>query len=836
MKKILKISLIHSFKQVASVSSSIFLMMILFGLSMAVKTPAQDLSGFTKPLPDLQVFLTWPEDTTGESIRFNIYRKLSLDPEYPLAPLNAVPIEPITNCYEFMTYIPVASEEWALLSNAFADSITQEPLADVCSVTSFPIDSVGWERDMLLARAKTNIAIVLVLGYRDVTCIAGTEYNYQIRRVDGFGEELSLTGANEITITAGVPDPVPAAENIRIVIGDAMLQVLWNKPLAEYAAFNLFRATAMMGPYTKVNDADVSADIYLDLDSNDVVPLSNGFTDYERWDTLGNPAPRTVPGNMVPFTGPENGATYFYKVKLKDILGNESPFSGVVSGTPVDETSPSTPLGVIVTPVESTSSFEIKWPTVQLDVDGHKEKMASYKVYRYSDPENPNVGATLLPGVILHPPAIDSIYLYKTDSSPGLRSDCGEVTFYYRVEAIDEADNVSYRSVAVGNALKDTTKPPTPKGTTAEGFDDFIRIKWLVSEYCDTNIYLVYRALCDYGEWIPCDDKRSQEKQRPPREKTKEDTLKGTKEPKDCGGPFVLIGILPHWEARARATGDITYFDDMTVPEGSPLCYAYLVKAQDLSQNISGEFPIPDLAEEIVVCQRLRDKTPPEPGIISGLFALDSAIQVDYIGPPIQDIAAYHIYRSEDEEFGTYKWVGGMTVVPPPDIGVPLDSPYVPPPVVECDVIPLVSNEYMSAGTFIDSSVTPKQIYWYKALGVDQNGNETHVDSAVAISTFTFATQRAAPPEITGILPVDDPCALEISWSPPYDPNTMIGFVVFRSTNESGPYYQLDNIVEGNSFSNNSVARNIEYWYRVALLKKDGSLSQLSEPKNSIHP
>lgn len=809
---------------------------------MAVKMPAQDLSGFTRPLPDLRVFLTWPEDTTGESIRFNIYRKLSVDPEYPLAPLNAVPIEPITNCAEFMTYIPVASDEWALLSNAFADSITQEPLADVCSVTSFPKDSEKWERAMLLARAKPNIAIVFGLGYRDVTCIAGTEYNYQIRRVDGLGEELSLTGDNEITITAGVPDPVPAAENMRIVIGDAMLQVLWNKPLPEYAAFNLFRATAMMGPYIKVNDADVSADIYLDLDSNDVVPLSNGFTDYERWDTLGNPAPRTVPGNMVPFTGPENGTTYFYKVKLKDILGNESPFSGVVSGTPVDETPPSTPLGVIVTPVESTSSFEIKWPTVHLDVDGHKEKMASYKVYRYSDPENPNVGATLLPGVILHPAESDSIiYLYKTDNSPGLRSDCGEVTFYFRVEAIDEADNVSYRSVAVGNALKDTTKPPSPKGTTAEGFDNFIRVKWQIEEYCDTNLYLIYRALCDYGEWVPCPqfEVKQKEKQRPPKSSSKQqDTVKAgfDEKQKDCGGPFVLIGTLTHWEARERATGDETYFDDMTVPEGSPLCYAYLVKAQDLSQNISGEFPIPDLDEEIVVCQRLRDKTPPEPGIISGLFALDSAIRVDYIGPPIQDIAAYHIYRSEDGEFGTYKWVGGMTVVPPPDIGVPLDSPYTPPPVVECDVIPLVSNEYMSAGTFIDSSVTPKQIYWYKSLGVDQNGNETHVDSAVAISTFTFATQRAAPPEITGILPVEDPCALEISWSPLYDPNSMIGFIVFRSTSETGPYYQLDNIVKGNSFSNNSVARNTEYWYRIALLKKDGSLSQLSEPKNSIHP
>jgi hypothetical protein len=32
------------------------------------------------------------------------------------------------------------------------------------------------------------------------------------------------------------------------------------------------------------------------------------------------------------------------------------------------------------------------------------------------------------------------------------------------VEAFDEADNVSYRSVAVGNALKDITKLQLPMG------------------------------------------------------------------------------------------------------------------------------------------------------------------------------------------------------------------------------------------------------------------------------------------------------------------------------------------------------------------------------------
>ena len=424
-------------------------------------------------------------------------------------------------------------------------------------------------------------------------------------------------------------------------------------------------------------------------------------------------------------------------------------------------------------------------------------------------------------------------------ASTRLRSGCGEKTFYYRVEAIDVAGNVSQRSVAVGNALKDTLKPPPPKGTSAEGFETFIRVKWLIEEYCDTNVYLIYRALCDYGEWVPCPEKDpSQERQTPPGQPGHDIPRNGGEGriPRDCGGPFVLIGVLPHWDARERAYNDTTYFDDTTVPEGSPLCYAYLVKAQDLSQNISGKLPMPDLMQEIVICQRLRDRTPPEPGIISGLLARDDSIRVEYIGPPIQDIAAYHIFRSETGEFGAYSWVGGMTVVPPPGVGVPLDSPYTPPPAVGCDLIPLVSEEYMSAGTFVDINVVPKQIYWYKVLGVDQNGNQTSVDSAAGISTFTFKTEREDPPEITSIVPVEDICALKISWSMTFDPDSMMGFVVFRSRVNTGPYYQINNIIKGNSFSDNSVARNTEYWYKVALLRIDGSLSQLSEPKNSTHP
>ena len=522
--------------------------------------------------------------------------------------------------------------------------------------------------------------------------------------------------------------------------------------------------------------------------------------------------------------------TYWYKVANKDILGNAGTLSPQVSATPLDRTPPATPQDIVVQAIESNSSIRIRWTKVHLDIDGHRENVASYNVYRYARPANPSIGAVAVPPAVLQPGPLDSTrILFKDDSTSGLRSACLDSTLYFRVEAVDAAGNVSRRSIAVGAALKDTTRPAVVRGTTAEGFDEYIRVKWDLNTDCGVDQYLIYRSLCDRGKWYPC------------LAAVGNNTFAGPapeptgKRPGDCGGPFVLVGSVTQSLAKTYGGGK-AYFDDRSVPAGSPLCYAYIVKAQDHSQNISGTLPIPHTPPEIIVCQRLRDKTPPGPAIIAGLFARDSAIQVDYIGPPVQDIAAYQIYRSDTSKFGTYAWVGGMTVVPPPGVGVPLAHPYIPPPQVGCDSIPLISNPYMSAGTFFDHHVDRKHIYWYKVLGVDRSGNQSSPDSALAVSTFTFASRRETPPMITSVTATDNPCALTLSWTPLYDTTLVRGFLVFRSTSHAGDYFQLEGLQRANTFADPSVARGATYFYRVVALRRDGMLTELSAPKSGIHP
>jgi fibronectin type 3 domain-containing protein len=780
----------------------------------------------------------WEADPTkGIVTRYYLYRKLAADPAFPSQPINSNLLEPMKSCSEFLTVIPNGSEEWVMLSRAFSYGGQSKIvfLKNVCDITSFAVGSPEWDRVQLFTYASYKVAIVMGQAYIDSSAAPGQTYTYQLRKVSGSDEStlgaLEQTIVGEVTITAGSPNKVPSPENVRCVPGDSKVQILWNKPPPEHALYSVYRSLTPTGTAIKINESDVSMTISVDLDSNAISPEANGFTDYERWDSTGTPKPRTVPGNPTPFTGPSNGTVYYYKVMLRDMFGNTGPFSSpLAKGEPIDKTPPATPDDVIVIANETKSTMDIKWRSVSRDADGRNEVMGNYRVFRYETADDPEKDATPLPGSIAQP-TDPTNYIIATDKSGGLRSACGDKLYYYRVQAIDAAGNESKYSVAVGAVLKDTVGPASPTDVKAEENVDNIRVQWKPVKDCDVERYNIYRAYCDYGAWLPCPDTVGMSSDE------KGNTIANDKSSAkgDCGGPFEFRGTVSHADAMKMAAGGFASFDD-TPPPGSPVCYAYLVKSQDSSQNLSGTWPVTDPDAEGIVCQRLRDKIPPEAAVVSGLFALDSAIKVEYIGPPIQDIAAYHIYRTDKSEAGPYDWVGGMLIAQPPAVGVPLTEPYKGTKFVGCDSIPLVSKPFMSAGVFIDHKAEPKRIYWYKVLGIDLNGNQTSIDSAVGMSTFTFATGRDAAPTVTSITPSEDPCALRIEWTPAYEKTSMQGFAVFRGTAAAGPFIQVGNIVRGNEFMDRSVVREITYWYRVCMLKIDGSLTSLSAPKSALHP
>ncbi|HEY3204793.1 MAG TPA: hypothetical protein VGL03_14175 [Thermoanaerobaculia bacterium] len=798
---------------------------VLFGAVMICATAARAQAmraATSSPVPSLHVVVTWPPNATVQ--RFNLYRKVAGAPSFPATPLHPQPLERMSNCADIQAVIPPGSEEWIVLAKSLADSPTVD--FDPCSISTIAAGSPKESKLFLLARSRWRIAVVAGLAYDDKGVVNGTGYVYELRGADAVGNETGTLFSN-VTVTAGSPAAIPSPGSLSATAGDNRVLLLWGDQ-PEAAGFAVWRATVAAGPYVRVNELAFLSRITQDIDGAPLPTPSNGFLDIRRWDDSGAPTYHVV--NGVPVYGPEDGATYFYKVSSLDLLDQQGPPSGSpVSAKPQDKTPPAAPSGVSVKAVDSQNRLEVRWNIVQSDVEGHEESspIAGYRLFRYDAENAPLPTGTQIGGVI-PPPAPGITDMTASDNASILRPPFGEQTFWYRVEAFDSSGNVGARSAAAGGHLKDITPPAPPKNVAAEGFDDFIRVTWAPNTEPDLDGYQIYRSLCHNGVSNPCEPRQ------PGILSFGHEPVASDQEKTPCTGPYVLVGTVSL--AAAKAMGATVTFDDHSVPKGSPLCYSYWVKAIDRAQNQSGSWPFPDPSTEKTVCQRLRDKTPPDPAVISGLFARDRAVRVEWIGPPVQDIRAYHVYRGTAEA-GPYKWVGGMTVELPPAVPQILTAPYAPPAVVGCGKIPIVTIDSMSMGFFLDTTADPKTIYWYKVVGIDQSGNEASLGKAVPMSTFTFTTGLPSTPTITSVTGTSAaPFGLVIRWIPTFDPARQRGFAVFRSDRFDGLYRQIGTLVTGSDYQDNQVVRGVAYWYKVVLMDATGQVSMPSPPVSGSLP
>ncbi len=793
------------------------------GVICAAAGQAQTMRAVTStPVPSLHVVVTWPPNAAVQ--RFNLYRKVAAAPSFPATPLHAQPLERMSNCAGIEAVIPPGSDEWIVLAKSLADSPTVD--FDPCSISTIAAGSPKESKLFFLARSRWRIAVVAGLAYDDKAVANGTGYVYELRGVNAVGSETGTLFTN-VAVTAGSPVGIPPPGGFSATAGDNRVLLLWgDRPAA--AGFVVLRGTVAAGPYVRVNELVFLSRIAQDLDGAALPTPSNGFLDIRRWDDSGVPTYHLV--NGVSVYGPTDATTYFYKVASVDLLGQPgTPSAASVSATPQDKTPPAAPSGVSVKAVDSQNRLEVRWNIVQSDIEGHQESspIAGYRLFRYDAENAPLTAGTQIGGVIA-PPAPGITDMTASDNAALLRPPFGEQTFWYRVETFDGSGNVSARSAAAGGHLKDITPPAPPKNVSAEGFDDFIRVTWAANSEPDLDGYQIYRSLCHNGVSNPCEPRQ-------PGAASFGNEPADAKEGKTpCTGPYVLVGTVSL--AEAKAMGATVKFDDRSVPKGSPLCYSYWVKAIDRAQNRSGSWPFPDPATERTVCQRLRDKTPPDPAIISGLFARDHGIRVEWIGPPVQDIRAYHVYRGPAEA-GPYKWVGGMTVELPPAVPQVLTAPYTAPAVVGCDKIPIVTIDAMSMGFFLDSAADPKTIYWYKVVGIDQSGNEAPLSKAVPVSTFTFTARLPSTPTITSVTGTSaSPFGLVIRWTPTFDPASQRGFALFRSDRFDGLYRQIGTLVTDSQYQDNQVVRGVSYWYKVVLMDATGQVSTPSPPVSGSLP
>ncbi len=842
-----------------TIAKKILLSAVVF-IAVVTNIKAQNaVAVSSNPGPGLHVALNW--SPYSGAVKYNIFRKKSTDVSYPGSPLNATPVVRMSNCPAIRSILITSpdSTEWKIVARSLSDS---SGLFNPCNINSIPVgDTIKRKRLLAISKASMPIAIVAGLGYKDNSSLVnGTAYQYRIVALNASNTVLG-TVATDLAVTAGSFVALPPPATVVAEPGDAIILVRWDN-VTGAAGYIIERGPAAIGPFTRVNQSVFSAEVKNHLNGDTLIPASVGMFDFKRYTPVfGKDTFHLV--NGIPVDGPKNNIDYYYRVKTLDLFQRPGAASAVFGpATPRDSTAPSTPIDITATTDDVTGHVTVRWTQVAKDKNGHWEypdSSVKYKLYRFPSSENPNSVPSVYIGQTITIWGLHS--RDTTDTDPGLRSMYGNKIWWYRLKAFDVSSNISQWSSAVSAIVKDITPPGIVKNLVTKGFEEYISVKWQPNSEPDIASYMVYRSLCHLGSWVDCsrqkdtckqwqnyDPSRSSEEVTGAISLTHVDTPaaapsatgSGTKLPCPCSGPFVFLKeITKDSVDRAISAGNF-FINDRTIPAGSPLCYAYWIKAKDSSDNLCGSFPIPSAAEQAQIkCERLRDRTPPENAIISGLFAQAEQIRVEWIGPPTQDTRAYHVYRAEgtnpaiEPGAAAYSWVGGMTVELPPTMPVVLTSPYTPPGLATCDKISVMATPWMSQGFFEDKHIEPKLTYWYKVVGIDYDGNETPLARAAAISTFSFTRKVPNAPVITGIDKQADPCLVVVKWSPAYDASTQVGFIVYRSSSSSGPFIPVVvSPVAGNSFTDTNVVKGQTYWYSIGALMRNGRLSTLSTAKS----
>jgi hypothetical protein len=795
------------------------------------------------------VVLYWTPHAKAEG--YNIYRSKTPKISGRARPINGSrPIAPVRTCAELKRVIPPGSKEWEQLANAFSAAKSRKSMAMTAdshhrarfldrSVLEGPRGRSGltpdlgtispgllpWEVDPcaalergltaeeegmfdVLTNTSLRFRLARGLAYLDDKVTAGEKYYYELRGVMPGGQMVVL--ATGILVIAGHYAPPDPPSGLSVTAGDRKVLALWNRNPYAFS----YRVRRSLHPhvgYKLIHSEPVELDVERDLQGNKLPVPRPGLLDFQRWDEDGKPEDHEVNGVMI--SGPENGATYYYQVAGVDILDRQGDWSAAKQATPVCSTPPMAPDDLHVDPSTAPLGLALSWRKVTRNVENHQisDTVQYYKIYRgetqaeMEDLEKLKVH--LVGTVTADPTDLKTPTLSWTDTDEKtLVPDYGEKDFWYRVRCVDQHGSVSAPSAVISGRIPDTIPPGPTEVDGAEGFADHIRIYWNPNDEPDLAGYQIYRGICDKGVvYQPQKDEKGM-----------------------LGCDMVLVGAVSLTEAKKRykELGKI-YFDDYSVPSGSPLCYAYWVRAYDAAQNLYPGVSGCPAAEHEYVCQRLYEETPPPAPVITDLKARNNAVLVEWIASPIQDLRAFHIYRSEKEN-DPPKFVGCVLKdgTPYPDRWLGIKP--------SCEDIPAEPNPTSVHASFLDTKVEPNRVYWYRVSALDWLGNESQGDDLTglpAISTFTYSCDL--PPAPTLLPPSPPPaegCGLDVRWNPVFDPQELKGFVVFRSDTLAGDYHQVSAIVEGNVFSDVSARRGVDYWYCIQALDRAGKLSPPSAP------
>lgn len=136
-------------------------------------------------------------------------------------------------------------------------------------------------------------------------------------------------------------------------------------------------------------------------------------------------------------------------------------------------------------------------------------------------------------------------------------------------------------------------------------------------------------------------------------------------------------------------------------------------------------------------------------------------------------------------------------------------------------VFALLANVPTNSNEFTDVNLNPDTQYTYRVSAIGLAGN-----TAVYTSSASALTFPATP---TGLVARGvNSSRIDLSWVD--NSTTEFGYEIWRSTSATGTYTLVDRITRQNmtSFSDNTVAHNIMYYYRVRAFREAGAFSAVS--------
>jgi fibronectin type 3 domain-containing protein len=177
-------------------------------------------------------------------------------------------------------------------------------------------------------------------------------------------------------------------------------------------------------------------------------------------------------------TAIEDGPRYYYKVRAWDEVPLSGEFSNVIWAVLQDKTAPAAPSNLQIVPLPEGNGLALSW-------DLNTDDTVSYTVQSNRTGDWREVGR-----------------LGRTGSAFTDRGLVNGVTYYYRVSAIDEANNPSTPSAVIAGVPRDTIPPAVPQGVTVEqrSVGNMLRVLWLPNTD-DTERYRVYIYNTTAAEW-----------------------------------------------------------------------------------------------------------------------------------------------------------------------------------------------------------------------------------------------------------------------------------------------------------------------------------------------